>query len=75
MFTDLKNNSVQLFISRSGNIGRNTRRLSVLATASGAITRLKKMPVRLLKGKSEISANGANLNERKWGNLRGNFIQ
>jgi len=42
---------------------------------TGAIARLNNNPVRLLNRKSEMSAKGANLSERKWGNLRGNFIQ
>src|SRR5437868_14208043 len=46
-----------------------------LAAATGASTWLKRMPVRLVKRKSAIIAKGANFNERKWGNLRGNFIQ
>src|SRR5688572_492 len=46
-----------------------------LAATSGAITRLNKKPVTLVKRKSENIANGANFSERKWGNLRGNFIQ
>src|ERR1700754_559531 len=45
-----------------------------LATATGAITRLNKMPVTLVKRKNEKIATGANNNERKRGNLRGNFI-
>src|SRR5689334_9780545 len=46
-----------------------------LAAAAGASAWLNRNPVTLLKTKSESSANGANLSERKWGNLRGNFIR
>src|SRR5689334_86925 len=45
-----------------------------LAFATGANTRLKRMPVMLEKRKKERRTIGANLNERKWGALRGNFI-
>jgi hypothetical protein len=45
-----------------------------LAFTVGANTGLKKMPVRFVKRKREISAKGANLTERQWGILRGNFI-
>src|SRR5215211_3161986 len=48
---------------------------SGLAIASGASTRLNRKPVRLVKRKREKIANGANFNERKWGSVRGNFIQ
>src|SRR5258708_40225149 len=46
-----------------------------LALTAGANARLKKTPVRLVKRKREIRAQGANLKERKWGIFRGNLIQ
>jgi len=46
-----------------------------VAAAEGASARLNRTPVRLVKRKREKTANGANFSERKWGNLRGNFIQ
>jgi hypothetical protein len=46
-----------------------------LALTSGAITGLKKNPVRLVKKKSEIIAKGANFAERQRGILKANLIQ
>src|ERR1051325_11240977 len=46
-----------------------------VAAAAGASAWLNRNPVTLLNTKSESSAKGANFSERKWGNLRGNFIR
>jgi hypothetical protein len=46
-----------------------------VAAAAGASTWLNRIPVTLLNTNSDTKAKGANLSERKWGNLRGNFIQ
>lgn len=48
---------------------------TVLALTSGAITGLKKNPVKLVKKKSEIIAKGANFAERQRGILKAVFIQ
>src|SRR5687767_6377316 len=47
----------------------------VCATTSGASTRLNRTPVRLLKTKREMIANGAYFRERNKGNFRDNFIR
>jgi hypothetical protein len=47
----------------------------VVAEATGANTGLKKNPVKFVKKKSEMTAKGANLADRKCSKFRGNFIQ
>src|SRR6267154_4583487 len=44
-----------------------------VAETAGANAGLNQSPVKLVKQKSEMTAKGANLAERKWG-MRGNFI-
>jgi hypothetical protein len=47
----------------------------VVALILGANAGLKNIPVKLATAKRAISANGANLRERRWGLIRANFIQ
>src|SRR5262245_23766723 len=42
---------------------------------AGAKAELIKTPVRFVNTKAAMTAKGANLIERKWGNCKGNFIQ
>jgi hypothetical protein len=49
--------------------------MGLALTTTGAKTGLKKNPVKLVKKKSEITAKGANLADRKCSKFRGNFIQ
>src|SRR5688500_16233394 len=57
-----------------GMVSTTSVLIAELALAVGARTGLKKNPVKLVKKKSAMIANGANFTERQWGTIRANFI-
>jgi hypothetical protein len=68
-----KDQPIQILTARRGDIFR--RGDAELACASGARTRLKKVPVMLVNIRSEISANRATLSERNRETFWANFIE